>query len=100
MLSLHRALIRLRRDTEALVSGGLKLLSTTQHVLAYERRFCGECVRVLLNLSDQTQTFRVEGAAQERLLSTYLDGAGRAKSEDVLLRANEGLILRETSGPT
>ena len=57
-------------------------------------------MRVLLNLSDQAQTFRVEGAAQERLLSAYLDGAGRAKSEDVLLRANEGLILRETSGPT
>ena len=38
MLSLHRALIRLRRNTEALVSGGLKLLSATQHVLAYERR--------------------------------------------------------------
>ena len=70
MLSLHRALIRLRRDTEALVSGGLKLLSATQHVLAYERQLGGECVRVLLNMSDQTQTFRVESAAQECLLST------------------------------
>ena len=56
--------------------------------------------RVLLNMSNQTQTFRVESAAQERLLSTYLDGAGGAKSEDVLLRANEGLILRETSDAT
>ena len=38
MLSLYRALIRLRRNNDVLLIGDLKLLAATEHVLAYERR--------------------------------------------------------------
>ena len=41
MLSLYRALIRLRRDSEALLIGEVRLLAATEHVLAYERRLAG-----------------------------------------------------------
>ena len=99
MLSLYRALIQLRRGVEALVSGELKLLPTTDHLLAYERKLGGERLIVVLNMSDQNQNFRMEGAARQLLLSTYLDVCVSTQGERVLLRANEGLILRETSSP-
>ena len=38
MLSVYRALVRLRRDSDVLLSGDLRLLAATEHVLAYERR--------------------------------------------------------------
>ena len=38
MLSLYRALIRLRRDSDVLLVGDMRLLAATEHVLAYERR--------------------------------------------------------------
>ena len=94
MLSLYRALIQLRRANEALISGGLRLLPASEHVLAYERRLGGETLTVLLNLSDQTRSFRLESPAREMLLSSHLDRVGPAESDDVLLRANEGLVLR------
>jgi alpha-glucosidase len=95
MLSLHRALLRLRRETEALVSGDLKLLAASEHVLAYERRLGDDCVRVLLNMSNQSQTYPAPGSGRELLLSTYLDDAGAEGTPNVLLRADEGLIFRE-----
>jgi alpha-glucosidase len=100
MLSLYRALIRLRRDANTLFAGDLKLLFATEHVLSYERRLGGESVRVLLNMSDQALPFRIDHPRHEQLLSTYLDRAGLAEGTEILLRANEGLILRETSSPT
>jgi alpha-glucosidase len=95
MLSLYRALLRLRRETEALVSGDLRLLPASIHVLAYERRLGDDCVRVLLNMSDQSQTYFAPGSRKELLLSTYLDDAGAVATPNVLLRANEGLIFRD-----
>ncbi len=97
MLSLYRALLQLRRNSEALVSGDLKLLPPTDHVLAYERRSGDESLLVVLNMSDQPQSFALAGAAHRLLLSTYLDDDGAAKTGAVSLRANEGVILRETS---
>jgi alpha-glucosidase len=96
MLSLYRALLRLRRETECLVSGALRLLPATAHVLAYERRLGDDCVRVLLNMSDRPQSWPQGAAPSQRLLSTYLDG-GDATGERLALRANEGLIVRERS---
>lgn len=97
MLTLYRTLIRLRRNTEALVSGALKLLPATEHVLAYERRHGDDCVTVVLNMSNQAQAFRVENPAHERLLSTYLDGAGDATDAILHLRADEGLVVQAKS---
>src|SRR5271166_1506380 len=94
MLSFYRALIRLRRDSDVLLIGDLRLLAATEHVLAYERRLGGQCVMVALNMTGQERSLRVGSLAHEVLLSTYLDDPGRSKAEEIHLRADEGLILR------
>jgi alpha-glucosidase len=94
MLSLYRALIRLRRDSEALSIGEVRLLAATEHVLAYERRLGSERLMIALNMTGKATTLRVANAAGEVLLSTYLDDASSLNGEEIRLRADEGLVLR------
>ena len=99
MLSLYRALIRLRRGGDVLTLGGFRLLVVTDHVLAYERRLGDHSVLVALNMSEQTQSLAVENSALEALLSTYLDDP-RPFKEEINLRPHEGLVLRAGSEVT
>ena len=94
MLSLYRMLIRLRRASDALSSGDLKLLAGTEDLLAYERRLGGERFIVALNMSGQACTLRLGEPAGEIVLSTYLDDRAGLNDEEIHLRADEGLILR------
>ena len=100
MLSLYRALIRLRRDSEALLIGEVRLLAATEHVLAYERRLAGEHVMITLNMTGQSRTLRVGNPDYEIVLSTYLDDPRPSKGEEIYLRADEGLILRAPADDT
>ena len=59
MLSLYRALIRLRRDNDVLSIGDLRLLPATEHVLTYERRLGSERVLVALNMTGQPRVLEV-----------------------------------------
>ncbi len=97
MLSLYRALIRLRRESEALSIGDWRLLAATEHVLAYERRLAGERVMIALNMTGDAQTVRVADRTCEILLSTCLDETGAIRGEEIHLRADEGLVLREAA---
>ena len=94
MLSLYRMLIRLRRASDALSSGDLKLLAGTEDLLAYERRLGGERFIVALNMSGQACTLRLGEPVGEIVLSTYLDDRAGLNDEEIHLRADEGLILR------
>ncbi len=98
MLSLYRALIGLRRDSEALLIGDVRLLAATEHVLAYERRRAGQRVVVVLNMTGQARTLPVGDLDCEILLSTYLDDPGHSDGENIHLRADEGLVLRAPAG--
>jgi alpha-glucosidase len=93
MLSLYRALIRLRRDNDVLSAGGFRLVAATDHVLAYERRLGNQRVLIALNMTDQAQILRAGKSVREALLSTYLDNPDLLTSEAIHLRADEGLIL-------
>jgi alpha-glucosidase len=94
MLSLYRALIRLRRNNDVLSVGGFRLVDATDHVLAYERRLGVQRVLIALNMTDQAQVLPAGKLAREALLSTYLDDPNPLSDEEIHLRANEGLILR------
>ena len=96
MLSLYRALIALRSGVEALVSGELKLLPTAEPVLAYERNLGGQRLTVVLNMSDQAQLVVLQGSSRRLLLSTFLDDPAATQDDRIHLRANEGLIFRES----
>jgi alpha-glucosidase len=78
MLSLHRALLALRRD---FADAGYRTLHAGDGVLAYAR---GERTAVALNLTAEPRPLPVAG---EIVLSTHLDGGGRG------LRPHEGVVL-------
>ena len=59
MLSLYRALIGLRRDSDLLSIGDFALMAATEHVLAYERRLGDQRVMVALNMTGQARSLRV-----------------------------------------
>ena len=94
VLSLYRALIRLRRDNDVLSIGDLRLLTATEHVLIYERRLESQRVVVALNMTDQARSLRFQSGASEILLSTYLDDHFLSNADEIHLRADEGLIVR------
>jgi hypothetical protein len=93
MLSLYRALIRLRRNNDVLLIGDLRLIAATEHVLAYERRLGPERIMVALNMTGQSQSLKVRNLGQVILLSTYVDDPCPSSGEELHLRADEGLVL-------
>jgi alpha-glucosidase len=94
MLSLYRALIRLRRDNDVLSIGDFRLLVVTEHILIYERRLGNQRVVVALNMTGQARSLKFRTGAQEILLSTYLDDHRPPNVDDIHLRADEGVVLR------
>jgi alpha-glucosidase len=94
ILSLYRALIRLRRDKDVLSIGDLRLLAATEHVLVYERRLGRRRLVVALNMTGQARSMTFRTDAQEILLSTNLDDSGRSNVDEIHLRADEGMVLR------
>ena len=84
MLSLHRALLALRRGSEALSLGDLRLIEAEEDVLAYERRRGDERVLVVLNLGQRERAVPGRGKV---LLSTL------GESDGAVLRPNEGIVL-------
>jgi alpha-glucosidase len=85
MLSLHRALLRLRRAYPALATGSLALIEADGDVLAYERVAGAQRIIVALNLGAQPQPL---GVAGEMLLSTLSSAAYAG-----ILAPDEGVIL-------
>jgi alpha-glucosidase len=97
ILSLYRALIRLRRHDDILSLGSYRLRSADRHILAYERRHRDGVVLVALNLTNEAQELLVTEARREVALSTYLDEPDRLAGDRIRMRADEGLVLRESS---
>jgi alpha-glucosidase len=90
MLSLYRALLRLRRAEPALSIGSYVPVAATDRVLAYERRHRGRRLLVALNMSGEPVELPTEAATI--LLSTTLEQGRAATSGQLLLRPDEGCI--------
>jgi alpha-glucosidase len=94
LLSLYRALARLRRRHEILTVGDYRLRLATPHVLAYERHYRDRAVLVALNLTGEALELALVGGRHETLLSTYLDAPSGTDGTVVTLRPDEGRIIR------
>ena len=88
MLSLHRALLRLRRSEPALSIGSIAEVQAHDYVLAYRRQNGASRLQILLNLSATERHIPGGLSDGELLLSTLGDRA------EGWLRPDEGLILR------
>jgi alpha-glucosidase len=89
MLSLHRALLALRRESPALSAGGYRELAAGDATLAYLR----DDVLVALNLSSEPQTVPLGPLAGRVRLSSHLDGREDEVRGELALRADEGVIV-------
>ena len=85
MLTLYRGLLALRRTEQALAIGTMTLLEAPDGVIAYERRYDGKRLLVVLNLTSSAVPCDWTGTP---LLST-LDG----DTAHGMLRPDEGLIV-------
>jgi oligo-1,6-glucosidase/alpha-glucosidase len=89
MLHLTRALLLLRRAEPALSVGEYRALACGRNLLAYERRYADSRLVIALNLGAEPLALPEAARGGERLLSTL-----STPSENGMLRANEGLIMR------
>jgi oligo-1,6-glucosidase/alpha-glucosidase len=90
MLSLYRALLRLRRAEAALSIGSIEMLQGSDHVLAYERRHGESRLEILLNLSGSERRIPAGSGEGDMLLSTL-----GSQPPGGWLRPDEGLIIRK-----
>jgi glycosidase len=95
ILTLYRRLIALRRNCLALSTGDFALLSGEDEILAYERRHDAERLIVALNFAVRPHRLQLpDWAGGSRLLLSTVDDATLVECGAILLRSNEGVVLR------
>jgi alpha-glucosidase len=96
MLSLYRKLLWLRQATPALTAGSYRSLdSGCDDCFVYLRNHPSGDYLVALNFSDVEQKVEYALAASGQImLSTHLDRQEEQSGETLLLRANEGLLIK------
>jgi alpha-glucosidase len=96
LLALYRRLIALRRTEPALSGSGFTILPVQNDIISYARSDAAERLIVVLNVSAQGTKCRMPGIADgEVLLSTHHERiAGILGEDEIVLRANEGVIIR------
>jgi alpha-glucosidase len=95
ILSLYRALIRLRKAIPALVRGDYLPIAAQGDLLLYRRGSDAGAVVVALNLGAEPASVTSEAIAAgcRILLSTFLDRQGEQVDSALDLRGNEGVII-------
>ena len=95
ILTLYRQLLATRRAHPALSIGAFALIAAEGDVLAYERRIGTERLIVALNLGGRPLRMALpDWASQCRPLLSTVDDAVITADGALLLRADEGVILK------
>jgi alpha-glucosidase len=95
ILTLYRRLLALRRDCLALSIGDFVFLNVEDEILVYERRHASERLMVALNLGGRPHRLRLpDWARGSRLLLSTLEDVALAEDGALLLRSNEGVVLK------
>jgi alpha-glucosidase len=98
ILSLYKALIRLRKHLPQLVSGDYVPLAAQGDLLLYRRQSGGTSIVIALNLGAEPISIASDaaGLTGEILLSTFLDRQGEKIQDALDLRGNEGVMIGAT----
>jgi alpha-glucosidase len=96
ILNLYRALLALRKGSQALQVGDYKPVDILpESCFIYQRATEKEHLLVALNFSGEEQTFSLaDYGVTTCLLSTYLDCDGEIRLKDISLRPYEGLVIK------
>jgi len=96
MLALVRALIQLRRSSQALHAGAYRAFHSPDGVFAYERTGNGDTFLMLLNMVSRSQLVPLPPHAVQGtvVLSTRPERAGEKVAHRVALHPDEGVIVQ------
>jgi alpha-glucosidase len=97
LLWLYRELVRLRRDEPALTEGDYQPLRSRNDVFLYRKAHRDGDILVALNLVGEPRVLQVEGSG-DILLSTRLDTKRRTLTLPLLLRPDEGIVVKLKRG--
>ena len=99
ILSLYKALTRLRRNSPELIAGAYEPLAADNDLLIYRRRSAHSAIVVILNLGSDPVSLASDVIAQQHviLLSTFMDRTGERLQGSLELRGNEGVIIGSPS---
>jgi alpha-glucosidase len=95
LLWLYRRLIELRNKEPALVAGDYVPIRSVHDILTYGRAYKGVNLIVALNLMHQPRRLKWSGHGTLQL-STYLDRQGETIYGPVVLRPDEGIVIKQT----
>ena len=93
LLALYRRLIALRRREAALTQGKQVPLRSRNDVLAFKRTLGADEIVIVLNTKHEPRRFDIQGEGM-LLLSTYLDREETRTSSSLLLRPDEGMLIK------
>jgi alpha-glucosidase len=95
LLRLYRQLLGLRRSHPALSIGDYQAVAMTGDLLAYVRHTGNERFLVALNLGEGAYSLSLKslGMSGRLVLSTHLDREHEARTDEVSIRGNEGVIF-------
>jgi alpha-glucosidase len=93
ILSLYKSLIALRRSEPALAVGSYVAVASTDAVRAYERRYAGRRLQVVLNFSNEPQPVDIAASSAKALLTTCMNPAAGELTPLTMLRPHEGRII-------
>jgi alpha-glucosidase len=93
LLWLYRRLIHLRRREPALVAGDHVPMRSQEGVLLHKRQYGDRQCLIALNISSEPRRVHWEGKGT-LMLSTYLDKEELAVKTPLILRGDEGVILK------
>jgi len=96
LYQLYRKLIALRKESPALQLGAYQPIVASGDLLLYVRQYASDRILVALNLGSDPAgvTFPVDAPNGRLLLSTHQDRDRERVSRDLVLRGNEGIIVR------
>ena len=99
LLNLYRRLMSARRKSAALAQGGYRPYLTERDLLIYFREFEEERVLIALNLThiDSAITFPPGQIVGSVLVSIFGDRDGEHVADTVVLRGDEGLVIKLAS---
>jgi alpha-glucosidase len=95
LLNLYHRLIELRRAEAALSVGEIAPLPADSDLMAYVRKCAEHRLAIVLNLSPNPRTFNMADlkSGGRLLISTHLDRDQEELSNEVALRADEGVVV-------
>jgi alpha-glucosidase len=97
ILSLYKALIRLRKQRPQLVAGSYVPVVAEGDLLLYRREADGDTIMVALNLGAEPVSLSSDaiGLEGQILLSTHMDRNAERVDGSLDLRGNEGVVIGE-----